>query len=572
MLQIGSVIDGTYKILNIIGQGGMSVVYLAMNERANKQWAIKEVRKDTREDYEIIKQRWIAETETMKKLHHENLPDIIDVIDYKDSFLIVMDYIEGNSLSTKLKEAGILEQKNVLEWAKQLCDVLGYLHSQKPPIIYRDMKPSNIILQPNGKVVLIDFGTAREYKKSRTEDTMCLGTRGYAAPEQYGGMGQTDARTDIYSLGATLYHLITGHNPSEPPYKIYPIRKWNPNLSPGLEAILWTCTRENPNDRYQSCKELAFDLEHYYEWDLEFRKSRKRKRNIFLTSVGVTLAAVCGCIGFRVAEQTTRRNNYEQYVIDAQSCLDQKEQIQLYEHAISLEPENEKGYLSLLEYAFMKDQEFQENEEKELRRLLGRNSGKKETNESYLRKNICGYEQFADRLAMLYYYYFEGGSNKAGAIKWLNIMAEASTLEQKKIERGKILSKIANYYSRIGVPDRAGDKEVTYLQYWTDLAAVTRGNLVVQDNIKTALRIYHEMIVQIHDHHMEFQQAGVTKKQMEDEIRNIEYRLKSDFDEIQRDDQESMKQLQENIAITRKELTASKSWEDRRNGGEDGNY
>ena len=146
MLEIGSVIDGKYKILNVVGKGGMSVVYLAMNERANKQWAIKEVRKDGMQSFEVVKQNLVAETDLLKKLNHPHLPSIIDVIDCDDTFLIVMDYIEGNPLSKALETSGAQNQDDVIEWAKQLCDVLGYLHSRKPPIIYRDMKPSNVMI------------------------------------------------------------------------------------------------------------------------------------------------------------------------------------------------------------------------------------------------------------------------------------------------------------------------------------------------------------------------------------------------------------------------------------------
>ena len=213
MLEIGSIIDGKYKILNKIGQGGMSVVYLAMNERANKQWAIKEVRKDGVKDYEVVRQGLIAETDILKRLNHPHLPSIIDVIDRDDTFLIVMDYIEGKALDYWLKKEGAQPQERVVEWAKQICDVFGYLHSRKPPIIYRDLKPANVMLKPDGQIMIIDFGTAREFKETSIEDTSCLGTQGYAAPEQYGGHGQTDARTDIYTLGATMYHLLTGHNP-----------------------------------------------------------------------------------------------------------------------------------------------------------------------------------------------------------------------------------------------------------------------------------------------------------------------------------------------------------------------
>ena len=284
MLQIGSVVDGKYKILNKIGQGGMSVVYLAMNERANKQWAIKEVRKDgvSEQNFEVIKQGLVAEVDMLKRFNHPHLPSIIDVIDSNDSFLIVMDYIEGVSLNKKLKEAGALPQEDVIEWGKQLCDVLGYLHSRTPPIIYRDMKPANVMLRPDGDVMLIDFGTAREFKSNSVADTTCLGTQGYAAPEQFGGQGQTDGRTDIYCLGATLYHLVTGHNPCEYPYEMYPIRQWNPQLSSGLEQIILKCTQKNPNDRYQSCAELMYALEHNRDFEIETRKKQTVKWRSFI--------------------------------------------------------------------------------------------------------------------------------------------------------------------------------------------------------------------------------------------------------------------------------------------------
>ena len=319
MLQIGSIIDGKYKILNKIGQGGMSVVYLAMNERANKQWAIKEVRKDGVQNFEVVKQGLIAETDLLKKLNHPNLPSIIDVIDGDGTFLIVMDYIEGKSLNSILQEQGAQKQEDVVEWAKQLCDVLGYLHSRKPPIIYRDMKPANVMLKPDGRVMLIDFGIAREFKENRVADTVCLGTRGYAAPEQYGGHGQTDGRTDIYCLGATLYHLLTGHNPSEPPFEMYPIRYWNPKLSSGLEEIILKCTQQNPADRYQSCAELMYDLEHYTELDVEYRRAQTRKWRTFLTTAFLGTAAGIGMVGFRTAENVTTSKTYDAYISEAES-------------------------------------------------------------------------------------------------------------------------------------------------------------------------------------------------------------------------------------------------------------
>lgn len=343
MLEIGSLVDGKYKILNKVGQGGMSVVYLAMNEKANKQWAVKEVRKDGVLDFESVKQGLVAETDILKKLSHPNLPSIIDVIDTEDSFIIIMDYIQGNSLNKALEEFGAQPQEMVIEWAKQLCDVLGYLHSRTPAIIYRDMKPANVMLKPDGNIMLIDFGTAREYKEKNLADTTCLGTVGYAAPEQFGGMGQTDARTDIYCLGATLYHLVTGMNPCEPPYEIKPIREINPTLSSGLERIILKCTQRNPEDRYQSCAELMYALEHYEEIDDIHRKKQKKQLGLFIASAALTLVLGATSAWGYVSAENKKSENYGEILKTASETQD-------YYEAIITDTRRSEAYLQLNKY------------------------------------------------------------------------------------------------------------------------------------------------------------------------------------------------------------------------------
>lgn len=234
MLKLGAVLDGKYKIISVIGQGGMSTVYLARHQRLNKEWAVKEISREYCENYEMISRQLVLEADILKKLNHPGLPKIIDIIEKKDVIWMVMEFIEGKTLKEVLKERGRIQETEVLSWGKQLCEVLSYLHSRTPPIIYRDLKPDNIILKKTGRLVLIDFGTAREYcYEKNSTDTTYLGTRGYAAPEQYGGMGQTDERTDIYCLGVTLYSMLTGYSPENRLIKfiinnigerIYPVR------------------------------------------------------------------------------------------------------------------------------------------------------------------------------------------------------------------------------------------------------------------------------------------------------------------------------------------------------------
>ncbi len=551
MLEIGSVVDGKYKILNKVGQGGMSVVYLAMNERANKQWAIKEIRKDGVSNYEVVKQNLIAETDILKKLSHPHLPSIIDVIDCEDTFLIVMDYIEGNPLSSALKNEGAQPQEKVVEWAKQICDVLGYLHSRKPPIIYRDMKPSNVMLKPDGNVMIIDFGTAREYKSSSLEDTTCLGTQGYAAPEQFGGHGQTDARTDIYCLGATLYHLLTGHNPCLPPYEMYPIRYWNPNLSSGLEEIILKCTQKNPNDRYQSCAELMYALEHYDELDHEYKRVQNRKWKTFLATSILAIVSFASAIGFKMAETTTSQNSYEQYIKNAVSATTKTDQVGYYQKAICLEPSKATAYVELLNRAFLNDDNFSQDEAAKMIEILGYKGKGSRTNESYLESNTLNYEDFAFQMGLAYYYYYEGKGNPSMSQAWFEIASSSKKLESTKIERSKRLGRIAGYYASLNSSNKAGDSETTYLDYWNDLIELVSGNLVEMDNAKTALVMYKEMVYQIGQNALKFKSAGVSEAMMREELNMVASRLTTDIipeneknpDEIR----ELKKEIQENI-------------------------
>lgn len=558
MLEIGSIVDGKYKILNKIGQGGMSIVYLAMNERANKPWAIKEIRKDGVSNYEVVKQNLIAETDILKRLNHPNLPSIIDVIDCDDTFLIVMDYIEGKPLSEALNREGAQPQEKVIEWAKQICDVLGYLHSRVPPIIYRDMKPSNVMLKPDGNIMIIDFGTAREYKSASIADTTCLGTQGYAAPEQFGGQGQTDARTDIYCLGATLYHLITGHNPCLPPYEMYPIRQWNPNLSSGLEEIILRCTQKNPNDRYQSCAELMYALEHYDELDHEYKVKQNRKWRTFLATSILTVVSMGACVGFKAAETSTTNSSYTQYLKNAVSAGTSEERVENYQSAIYLNPGEEQGYVDLLNKAFLDDDDFSQEEAAKMTEILGYKGSSNRSNESYLEADEKAYDDFAFQMGLAYYYYYGGNGNKPMSQAWFDIASSSTTLDSNKVERAKRLGRIAGYYANLNSSNKAGDSTTTYRDYWKDLTELVSGNLVEMDNVKTALVMYKEVVYQIGQNPLNFKAAGVNKEELISQLDKTQSRLNTDIVVLNESDRTEIERLKntilDNIEWARKEV------------------
>ncbi len=148
-----------------------------------------------------------------------------------------------------------MPESQVLTWAEKLCRVLAYLHNQQPPIIFRDLKPSNIMLRTDNEVKLIDFGIARHFKPGQSKDTQAFGTIGYAPPEQH-GKGQTDVRSDIYALGATLHHLVTGQDPSHNPFTFEPVRRWNPAVSPTFEEAIAKAVNLKSDQRWQNMEQM----------------------------------------------------------------------------------------------------------------------------------------------------------------------------------------------------------------------------------------------------------------------------------------------------------------------------
>ena len=340
MTEIGTVIDGKYEILKEIGRGGMSVVYLAMDKHLNKQWAVKEIRKKgSGKNDEIVVNSLLAEANMMKKLDHPALPRIVDIIDNGVTIYVVMDYIEGESLDKILNEYGAQPEELVVNWAKQLCDALSYLHSQRPPIIYRDMKPANVMLKPEGNIKIIDFGIAREYKEQNLADTTVLGTKGYAPPEQYSG--QTDPRSDIFALGMTMHHLLTGVDPRNgEPYAS--VRQWNPELSEGIEIIIDRCVEPAAENRYQSCADLLYDLEHPELITKGFKKKQRRKLISFIVAIG--MSAIMAIAGLVLNITATNVNNQD-YDANIASSDPSK-----YFAAVEIYPERVDAYNKLIEY------------------------------------------------------------------------------------------------------------------------------------------------------------------------------------------------------------------------------
>lgn len=267
LLAPGIVLRQRYKILASVGQGGMGAVYRAEDLRLEGRiCAIKEVRPDPDAAPKTLAQaqeQFRREAFTLARLDHPNLPKVSDTFAAGQREYLVMDFVGGRDLRQLMEEergrGNFLDEQRVLRWANQLCDALDYLHHQDPPVLHRDIKPANIKLTPGGLIKLVDFGLVKLLATDDARTVTVLqgrGTVAYTPLEQYGGdTGHTDARSDIYSLGATLYHLLTNQSPADAkrrflnPDTLAPPRAINPHVSLATERAILAAIAMHPNQR-----------------------------------------------------------------------------------------------------------------------------------------------------------------------------------------------------------------------------------------------------------------------------------------------------------------------------------
>ena len=257
-------LNGRYRVIRKIAQGGMGAVYeVSDSHQSDRVLALKEMTTANFPADEIQEtiEGFRREAQLLQKLDHPNLIKVFDQFGAAGTEYLIMDYVNGETLDTKISMSTLAEIET-LSIALQMCNVLEYLHTQSPPIIYRDLKPSNIMLeQGTGLVKLIDFGIVRFHKPGKSKDTALLGTPGFAPPEQYGTVNvQTDARSDIFSLGVTLFVLLTNFDVAQNPWKYPPVRSLNPVISGRLEQAVAKATQSKMDQRYQSVAEFRTAL------------------------------------------------------------------------------------------------------------------------------------------------------------------------------------------------------------------------------------------------------------------------------------------------------------------------
>lgn len=278
-----------YEILKLIAEGGMGRVFLARDLHLNKLTAVKICKNPENQEEKAAVTK---EAEVLKQLAHKGLPTILDFFEEGEELCMVMEYVEGITLEQYLTKFGKAEIDQAVKWTLELTEILGYLHSRRPAIIYRDLKPANIVIQADGSIKLIDFGAAFITAYGANREQLCMGTPGYSAPEQWQTM-RVGRECDVYGVGALLHEMLTGANPTKPPFERRALREYDRKLPMGLEKIIITCTGKRIFERYQTMEQLQKDLKNYKKADKIkghlFRMRKLAGNFLWLLTAAVTL-------------------------------------------------------------------------------------------------------------------------------------------------------------------------------------------------------------------------------------------------------------------------------------------
>lgn len=497
-LQIGDkVLNDRYEVSKVIHTSGMANVYLVFDKNLNKQWCLKEIVKSEAGKENIEKISLLREANIMKSLNHSGIPRIVTIEDDGDSIFIVMDFIDGFSVREWLRKKGAIKEDVAVKWIQQVCNVMLYLHNRKHPIVYLDMKPDNIMIQDDGNIKLLDFGISQIITKENSIIKKPLGTKGYAAPEQSKVGLPYDLRSDIYSIGMTLYHMLTGISPAVVKGSLKPIRSVNSNLSVGLEYIIGKCIMKDPNDRYQSIEELLYDLKTYDRLDLTYRKRARRKVNTVISLFGVSVLLLITSfipLGLYSSEQS---NLYNEKV----NLASQTGRFDDYIYAISLKPLELEPYQGLID-SIKTDGVFTKDEETSLLNLINPN-----LNEL---KNNSNYGQLAYNIGKLYWYYYEGEDGDVVSSKWF----KESLDKGFNTKESKVYYDLGNFKKNISMSIAESSDTGLYKEYWDNLMSaksIDSGEII-------ELQLYNSIADAISTYSYRMAKDGVPKEDMLNEI------------------------------------------------------
>lgn len=346
-------LSDTYQIIGIIGSGGCGDVYKAYHKNLKKYVVLKKIRTGVRN---LMNSR--READVLKNLRHSCIPQVLDFLEINGEVYTVMDFIPGNTFRQYLDAGNVFPEKSVIKWAKQICSTLCYMHGQKPAIIHGDLKPANIMLMPDGNICLIDFNISAILDGSQAWVTGY--TNGYAPPEQIEALNfnqrerdyrlwkKSDPRSDIYSLGATLYHLVSGYKPMRDQQgRVRDIRETGARINIVFASIIMKCLEPDPNRRYQTANELLDELTNIHQKDRRYKELAVKQK----VAYGVTVGCMLICAGIALTGYLRLGNDklksYNALVKQERKYLAENDMDRLdscYERAIKIMPNNLDAY------------------------------------------------------------------------------------------------------------------------------------------------------------------------------------------------------------------------------------
>lgn len=448
------VLGGRYEILKVIHTSGMSNVYMVADKSLGKNWCLKEIIKSEAGKNKVEYRSLIQEANIMKSLSHSGIPRIVTMEEDGDSVFIIMDYVDGLSIKNWIQRKGRIKEDVAVNWMKQICSVMIYLHNRKKPIFYRDMKPDNVMIQSDGNIKVVDFGISVVITEDNKLIKEALGTRGYAAPEQKKRGLPYDLRSDIYAMGKTLYYMLTGVNPGLVEDNLKGIREIDSSLSMGLDTIIKKCIEEDVEKRYQSVEELLYDLQNYDKLDIIYRKKARRKINIvmgmFISSIFILFMSFIPLL----LNRAEKEDKYQNLLLIAS----QSGRVEDYENAIEYRPEELSPYLDYINLLKV-DGVFSKEEEEKLLSFL--NPILITIKENKL------YGELSYEIGKLYWFYYDStlDDNMVLSVRWFS---DAVDKGYKK-EEANVYYQMGMFKKDIAMAIAESSDAGLYGDYWRNL-------------------------------------------------------------------------------------------------------
>lgn len=512
VLPVGTrVLKDRFEIEKCIHSRGMANVYIVKDRNLGKRWCLKEIIKSDAGKSDIEYVSLLQEAKVLRSVSHTGIPRITDTDEDGDSLMIVEDYVEGITLSKCIQTKGAIRQDIAVQWMKQLCQIIMYLHGLKTPILYRDMKPDNVIIQPDGNIKLLDYGTCVIiYKPGQLPHGYAMGTAGYAAPEQTKKNLPCDLRSDIYGLGMTYYSMLTGLNMAGIPRdKVKDIGIINPSISKGLAEVVNKCIEEDPNKRFQDCQELLYALQTYTTGDEGYKKKAVRRIVTTAVTLGLSLACLLGSWVTYGLDVNETEKEYQNAVLVAEQTGRQED----YSKAISLYPERLAPYFGYID-SIKLDGEFSFEEESDILSFINPNLLSVKESERY--------GELAYELGRLYWFYYNIDSNNEGkvqSVKWFKDAIECGY----EPEIASVYFNLGVFHRDIAISIREANDAGMYSKYWNNLLSakdVNAGDIVtLQTNIAIAECVSN--------YSYNLKRDGVTYESILNEISDLEHFLET---------------------------------------------